>query len=80
MKDLNKVVAMNIRALRKHRKLTQTEMADRAGITRGYLGDLELNRKASMSLNTLQRLSKKLDVTVYQLLDEEGVNNDFKKK
>lgn len=71
---------MNIRALRKHRKLTQTEMADRAGITRGYLGDLELNRKASMSLNTLQRLSKKLDVTVYQLLDEEGVNNDFKKK
>lgn len=73
MKDLNKVVAMNIRALRKHRKLTQSEMADRAGISKGYLGDLELNRKASMSLNTLQCIAKKLDVTVHQLLDEEGV-------
>lgn len=70
MKNLNKVVAMNIRALRKHRKLTQAEMADRAGISKGYLGDLELNRKASMSLNTLQSLSKKLDVTVHELLDE----------
>lgn len=70
MKDLNKVVAMNIRALRKYRKLTQAEMAERAGISKGYLSDLELNRKASMSLNTLQSIAQKLDVTVQELLDE----------
>lgn len=61
---------MNIRALRKYRKLTQAEMAERAGISKGYLSDLELNRKASMSLNTLQSIAQKLDVTVHELLDE----------
>lgn len=71
--DLNKVAAMNIRALRQHRKLTQAELAARAGISKGYLGDLEKNRKPSMSLNTLQKLAKKLDVSVHQLIDEKGV-------
>lgn len=70
MSDINKVVAMNIRAIRKYRKLTQKELAERAGISRSYLGDLEKCRKHSMSLNTLSNLAQKLDVPIEKLIKQ----------
>lgn len=65
--DLNKVIAMNIRAFRKHHKLTQKELAERAGITRCHLNDIEHLRK-NVSIQTLERIANKLEVEPYQLL------------
>ncbi|WP_198549521.1 helix-turn-helix domain-containing protein [Macrococcoides caseolyticum] len=65
--DLNKVIAMNIRAFRKHHKLTQKELAERVDITRCHLNDIEHLRK-NVSIQTLERIANKLEVEPYQLL------------
>ncbi|WP_411844438.1 helix-turn-helix domain-containing protein [Salinicoccus sp. HZC-1] len=67
---------MNIRAIRRHRKLTQKELSERVGISRGYLGDLEKNRKHSMSLRTLSGIAQKLDVPIEELIKQRRMNND----
>lgn len=65
--DLNKVIAMNIRAYRKYYRLTQKELAERVGITRCHLNDIEHSRK-NVSIQTLERIANKLEVQPYKLL------------
>ncbi|RAK50180.1 XRE family transcriptional regulator [Macrococcoides bohemicum] len=65
--NLNHTIAMNIRAYRKYYRLTQKELAERAGITRCHLNDIEHSRK-NVSLQTLEQIAKKLDVEPYKLL------------
>jgi DNA-binding XRE family transcriptional regulator len=52
-----------LRAVRKWRGLTQSELADRAGLTQGYLSDLESHRRTA-SADTAERLAGALEVTV----------------
>ncbi len=65
--NLNQVIAMNIRAYRKYYRLTQKELAERAGITRCHLNDIEHLRK-NISIQTLEKIAKKLEVEPYKLL------------
>ncbi|MEK4815814.1 helix-turn-helix transcriptional regulator [Macrococcus sp. FSL R5-0951] len=58
---------MNIRAYRKYHKLTQKELAERAGITRCHLNDIEHSRK-NISIQTLENIANKLEVEPYKLL------------
>jgi len=50
-----------LRAVRKWRGLTQSELADRAGLTQGFLSDLE-SRRRTASADTAERLAGALDV------------------
>lgn len=52
----------NIRSIRKERGLTQSEFADKIGLSRSYLSDLENDRK-NISTKTLKLLSEKLNVS-----------------
>lgn len=65
--NLNRVIAMNIRAYRKYHKLTQKELAERSGITRCHLNDIEHSRK-NISIQTLENIARKLEVAPYKLL------------
>jgi transcriptional regulator with XRE-family HTH domain len=56
-----------IQRLRVERRLTQEELAAKAGITRGYLARLETGRHEP-TLTTLQRLAKALRVSVVDLI------------
>ena len=69
MKDSMQVIAKNLKRIRKNEGLTQVELSNGSGISRSYIGDLENARSASMSIQTLQKLSKKLNVTIYDLLE-----------
>ncbi|TDM47762.1 XRE family transcriptional regulator [Macrococcoides goetzii] len=71
MTSVNKIVAINIRAFRKHHKLTQKELSERVGISRSYLNDLEHARK-NMSILTLEKIAIKLDVPICTLLSEDN--------
>jgi transcriptional regulator with XRE-family HTH domain len=60
-------VAMRIKEWRKRRKLSQEELAERAGISRGYLARLETARQ-DPKLSTLEKVARALKIDVTKLL------------
>jgi transcriptional regulator with XRE-family HTH domain len=54
----------------KARKLTQVQLAKRAGLTQGYIARLEGEPALNPSLPTLRRLAKALNARVADLLGE----------
>ena len=58
---------MNIRRVRKEMKLTQAQLAENAGISTGYMNDIERSRRWPSSVN-LARLAEELKVDPFQLL------------
>lgn len=52
-----------LKALRKWRRLTQSGLAERAGLTQGFLSDLESHRRTA-SAEATSRLAEILDVPV----------------
>jgi DNA-binding XRE family transcriptional regulator len=57
-----------IRALRKHRGLTQAELASQAGITQAFLSEIENGRKFGTT-ETLKSLAKALAVPLSVLVE-----------
>ena len=62
-----------IRELRKQKKLTQTALAKKAGISQSALSDIESQTK-SPSVDTISLLASALEVTVSQLMGEDIQN------
>ena len=58
----------NIRALRMKRKLTQEELADKAGVSTKYLQNLEGKNPKSASVVTLEKLAKGLEIPIWEIL------------
>ncbi|WP_074447838.1 helix-turn-helix domain-containing protein [Bradyrhizobium yuanmingense] len=58
---LRRVVAQNLRRLRRKGGLTQEELADRAGLNRNYIGMIE-REENSPTVDALEQISKALGV------------------
>ena len=58
-----------IRNKRKEKKLTQFDLADKIGLCRNYISDIE-NDRYNPSLKTLVKISKVLDLDINFLLKE----------
>jgi transcriptional regulator with XRE-family HTH domain len=58
---------MRIKLLREQRRMTQEQLAVRAGISRGYLARLETARQ-DPRLSTIEKLAKALKVKVAELV------------
>lgn len=56
-----------IRVLRKKRDLTQVELAEKAGIARSFIAELELGGR-NISISNLRAISTALGVTLSRLL------------
>ena len=67
-------IGENIKRIRTNKCLTQEEFAKEVGISRSYLGDLENDRK-SPTVETLEKISSKMETTVRYLLGGNEVNN-----
>ena len=65
--DLKEVMALNLRRERHGRKLTQEELADRAGLSARYVGKIE-RATASASVTVLGRLAQALGVDPCDLI------------
>jgi transcriptional regulator with XRE-family HTH domain len=65
--DLKKTMATNVRRTRHARKMTQEELADRAGLSARYLGSIE-RASVSASVTVLGRLAQALDVDACELI------------
>ena len=63
---LRRILARNLKRLRKERGLTQEELADLAGLNRNYVGMIERQENAA-SVDTLEALAKSLQVDPIQV-------------
>lgn len=66
-------IGAKVRWIRKYKRMSQREFAESIGISKSYLGDIELNRKRHFT-DTLNSLCKKLNMTIDELIniDENG--------
>lgn len=67
MTDLRGRLGARLKQLRKARRLTQEQLAERAGLSYKFIGEVERGR-ANPSLTTLGRLSEALGVGLVDLL------------
>ena len=65
------VVAENVRRLRKMVHLTQTELAEAAGISRASVAQIEGQRYNSFTLATLEGIAKALKTAPIKLLEQQ---------
>jgi transcriptional regulator with XRE-family HTH domain len=71
--DQGKLFGTRLKALRRWRKLSQAQLAEKIDVGTKFLGDLETARR-SPSFETLVALGRALDVSLYDLfyIDKEG--------
>lgn len=69
--DMRRIVGENVRRLRLAQKLTQEQLAERAGFTQQYLSELE-NGKQNPTVVTLFELSQQLAATPAELVTPYG--------
>ena len=62
-----------IRTMRAERGLTLPQLADKAGLSKGLLSQLENSESPNPSLDTLNKIAKALEVTLSVLLEKRGV-------
>ena len=68
-KSARELLAFNLRMLRAERGLTKEELANLAGIDRGYVGQIESMARA-VSVDIIDRLAHALEVSVVQLFED----------
>jgi len=66
--DLKEVMAVNLRRIRHDNKMTQEELADRAGLSARYIGAIERANK-SASVTILGRIASTLGVDAAALIE-----------
>lgn len=66
---LRRLVAKNLRRLRRNDGLTQEELADRAGLNRNYIGMIEREENAP-TVDALEQIARALDVDPVVLFQE----------
>ena len=62
-------LATVIKRLRAQRDMTQEELAKKAGVTQGYIAQLERGLRKNPSLPSLRKLARALGVPVTELLE-----------
>lgn len=66
---LRRVVAQNLRRLRRKSDLSQEELADRAGLNRNYIGMIE-REENSPTVDALEQISEALHIDPIVLFQE----------
>ena len=61
---------MDIKQLREHERLTQSQLALKVGVSTGYISHLETGKRVNPSLPVMLRLAEALNVTINDLLDQ----------
>ncbi len=69
--NLSLIVRVNIRKYRKMRNYTLQELADKTGLTHGYVRDLEcLSIDKTPLLETIGKFADALEIDIRQLFDD----------
>jgi len=66
MGSLHTAFAANLRAARAQRRVSQAELAERCGLSQGYIADLE-GANRFPSVDSIERLCRALEIPPYRL-------------
>lgn len=69
------MIGQRIKEYRMQKKLSLSELADRAGVAKSYLSSIERNLQSNPSIQFLEKVSSVLGVSVNTLLHEEDHEN-----
>lgn len=69
VKYLNKSIGQLIKELRVAKRMQQYELAEKAGLSKNYLSEIE-NENADPSLRALRKIALALDVSMTQIFRE----------
>lgn len=65
----NKHIGNNIKKIRKERELSQIDLADKVGISRTYMSDIERGAK-NASMKTIVNIANVLDVDISKIMGD----------
>ncbi|WP_200756386.1 helix-turn-helix domain-containing protein [Effusibacillus dendaii] len=71
-----KKISERIRLLRTHLKLTQQDLADKCGYTKGMISKIE-NGRISLPIATLSKIANALNVKLSWFFEEEGEDSEL---
>ncbi|QFT90555.1 HTH-type transcriptional regulator SinR [Bacillus sp. THAF10] len=66
------MIGERIKKYREQRKLSMSELAERAGVAKSYLSSIERNLQSNPSVQFLEKISSVLGVSVNTLLHDEN--------
>ncbi|MGD6832406.1 helix-turn-helix domain-containing protein [Sutcliffiella halmapala] len=66
------MIGERIKKYREQRKLSMSELADRAGVAKSYLSSIERNLQSNPSVQFLEKVSSVLGVSVNTLLHDDN--------
>ena len=66
--EVVQMIGQVIQRLRQEKRLSLSELADRAGIAKSYLSSIERNIQGNPSIHVLEKICAVLDITVPALL------------
>ena len=72
--DILQVFGNNLKKFREEQGMSQEKIAEKAGLHRTYISDIE-RRKRSISLSNIQKIAEALGVEPYMLLKKEEKND-----
>ncbi|CAH0344836.1 helix-turn-helix domain-containing protein [Bacillus sp. CECT 9360] len=65
------MIGDRVKKLREERKMSMTELAEKAGVAKSYVSSLERNLQTNPSIQFLEKISSVLDVSIDSLLHDE---------
>jgi XRE family transcriptional regulator, master regulator for biofilm formation len=65
------MIGERVKRLRQEKKMSMTELADKAGVAKSYLSSIERSLQQNPSIQFLEKISAALGVTVDSLLHDE---------
>ncbi|CAH0167461.1 helix-turn-helix domain-containing protein [Peribacillus frigoritolerans] len=75
------MIGERVKKLREEKKMSMTELADKAGVAKSYLSSLERNLQTNPSIQFLEKISSVLNIPVDALLydapNKETLDNDW---
>lgn len=63
------MIGENIYKIRREKGLTLSELADRAGVSKSYLSNIERNLKQNPSIQVIEKIANVLEVDMKRLLN-----------
>lgn len=73
--DIVKVFGTNLKKYRTQKELSQEKFAEKCGLHRTYISDIECFRR-SIALENIQRIADALDIETYKLFVDNNESED----